>query len=489
MSAAEERIGKAAETPTIPGPEAYHMSSAQFRELGHQLVDYIADYHDTIGQHPVLSQVQPGDIAAQLPLTPPEHGDGLTTLLSDLDEIVVPGLTHWQSPNFHGYFSCNATGPSILGEFLSAGFGVNGMLWATSPAATEVETRMMDWMVDLCDLPKAFLSTGPGGGVILDSASSSTLTAIVAARYKAVGHRPAPELRAYTSTQAHSSVQKGMRVAGFSDDQLRVIETDDTYAMRADLLAEAIAADRAEGLTPFFVSATVGTTSSSALDPVPEIAEICGANESDTGIWLHVDAAYAGSAAVVPELRFVLAGLDQADSYVFNPHKWLLTNFDCSLFYVRSKAALNSALSIVPEYLRNEASESGQVVDYRDWQIPLGRRFRALKLWMVIRWYGAEGLRAFIRAHVELGQELSAWIDADDRFERTTPTPLSTLCFVHVDGNDKTQQILEKINADGTHLLTHTLLDDRYTIRVAIGSVHTARQHIEQLWADITALA
>lgn len=471
-------------SPAIPGPDAYHMTGDEFRELGHQLVDFIADYHDNVGDHPVLSQVQPGDVAAQLPRTPPEHGDGLATLLDDLNQIVVPGLTHWQSPNFHGYFSCNATGPSILGEFLSAGFGVNGMLWATSPAVTEIETRVMDWMVDLCDLPKAFHSSGTGGGVILDSASSSTLTAMVAARHRTVGHRPAPELRAYTSSQAHSSVQKGMRVAGFSDDQLRVIDTDETFAMRADLLAEAIAADKAAGHVPFFVSATVGTTSSSALDPVPAIAEVCGDD-----IWLHVDAAYAGSASVVPELRFVNEGLDQADSYVFNPHKWLLTNFDCSLFYVRSRASLNDALSIVPEYLRNEASESGQVIDYRDWQIPLGRRFRALKLWMVIRWYGAEGLRAFIRAHVELGQELSVWIDADHRFERLTPTPLSTLCFAHVDGDDKTREILEKINADGNHLLTQTLLDGRYTIRVAIGSVRTAREHIEHLWADITALA
>lgn len=342
----------------------------------------------------------------------------------------------------------------------------------------------MDWMVDLCDLPAQFQSGSDGGGVILDSASSALLTALVAARHRAVGHRPAAELRAYTSSQAHSSVQKGMRVAGFADDQLRIIDVDDEFAMDVDALAAAVARDRDAGLVPFFISATVGTTSSSALDPVPEMAAIAGDD-----IWLHVDAAYAGSAAVAPELRFVNHGLDQVDSYCFNPHKWLLTNFDCTAFWVASQASLNSALSIVPEYLRNEASESGQVIDYRDWQIPLGRRFRALKLWMVIRWYGAEGLRTYVREHVALGQELSQWVDDHPRFERLTPTPLSVVCFAHVDGDGKSQEILEKINADGRHHLTHTLLGGRYTMRVAIGSVRTAREHIESLWSDIDALS
>lgn len=457
------------------------MSGSEFRALGHELVDFIADYRDSLGEHPVMSAVAPGETAAKLPRVPPEHGQDLSTLVQDLNEIIVPGLTHWQSPNFFAYFPANASGPSVLGELLSAGFGVQGMLWATSPAATELETVMMDWLIDLCGLPKRFHSSGDGGGVMLDSASSAVLTSMVAARHRAVGHRPAPELRAYTSTQAHSSVLKGMRVAGFADEQLRSIEVDETFAMRADVLAEAMAADVAAGLVPFFVVATVGTTSSTAIDPIADIAAI----SQQHGAWFHVDAAYAGSAAVAPELRFVNAGLDQVDSYSFNPHKWLLTNFDAAAFWVADQHALTSSLAIVPEYLKNAATESGAVIDYRDWQIPLGRRFRALKLWLVIRWYGAEGLRAFVRDHVALGQELAGWVDEHPSFERLAPAPLSLVCFAHVDGDEKSRNIVDTINAEGTHYLTHTTLNGRYTIRVAIGSVTTDRSHVEALWSDI----
>lgn len=461
------------------------MSSDEFRAMGHELIDFIADYRDGIGEHPVLSQVEPGEVAAQISATPPEHGDGLRGLAEDLKTIIVPGLTHWQSPNFFAYFPANASGPSVLAEMLSAGFGVQGMLWATSPAATELETVMMDWLVDLCGLPKRFGSMSPGGGVLLDSASSAVLTAMVAARHRAVGHRPAPELRAYTSTQAHSSVLKGMRVAGFSDDQLRSIEVDDAFAMRADLLAEAMAQDVAAGFVPFFVVATVGTTSSTAIDPIAEIA----ATAVPHAAWVHVDAAFAGSAAVAPELRFVNDGLDAVDSYSFNPHKWLLTNFDCAAFWVADVPSLTSAMSIVPEYLKNAASESGSVIDYRDWMVPLGRRFRALKLWMVIRWYGAEGLRAFIRDHVSLGQQLSQWVDDHPSFERLAPTPLSLVCFAHIDGDDKTREMLETINAAGVHYVTHTTLNGRYTLRVAIGSTLTDDTHVQALWTDLLALA
>ena len=375
---------------SIPGADAYHMPSADFRALGHELIDFIADYHEGIESYPVLSQVEPGEVFGQISAVPPEHGDGLASLIDDMHNIILPGITHWQSPRFFGYFPANASAPSILGELLSSGLGVNGMLWATSPAATELETRVLDWLVDLCDLPDRFASGGSGGGVMLDSASSATLTAMVAARHRSVGHQPAPGLRAYTSSQAHSSVLKGMRVAGFADEQLRVISTDKDFAMDSNVLAAAMSEDAAAGLVPFFVVATAGTTSSSAFDPVVEIAKLAAAH----GAWLHVDSAYAGSAAVAPELRFVNEGIDQADSYSFNPHKWLLTNFDATAFWVADRQALTSALSIVPEYLKNEASDAGLVIDYRDWQIPLGRRFRALKLWMVIRWYGAEGLRA-----------------------------------------------------------------------------------------------
>lgn len=462
------------------------MSSDEFRALGHELIDFIADYRDSLAQHPVLSQVAPGEVAAQISAVPPEHGEDLSSLVDDLNNIVVPGLTHWQSPNFFAYFSANASLPAVLGELLSAGFGVQGMLWATSPAATELETVMMDWLVDLCGLPRRFHSSGEGGGVILDSASSAVLTAMVAARHRVVGHRPAPELRAYTSTQAHSSVLKGMRVAGFADDQLRSIDVDDRFAMRADLLAEAMAEDLEAGHVPFFVVGTVGTTSSTAIDPIPALAQLC----STHGAWLHVDAAFAGSAGVVPELRpSINAGLDQVDSYSFNPHKWLLTNFDAAAFWVADRQALTSSMAIVPEYLKNAATESGAVIDYRDWHIPLGRRFRALKLWLVIRWYGAEGLRAFIRGHVALARELEDWVREHPNFEVLAPTSFSLVCFAHVDGDERTRSIVESINAAGRHYVTHTTLNGRYTLRVAIGAVTTDRSHVEALWNDITALA
>ena len=474
------------DTPKIPAAADYHMSTDEFRALGHELIDFIADYRDNIGDYPVMSQAQPGEVAGQLPATPPEHGEDLANLTDDLRSIIAPGLTHWQSPNFFAYFPANASLPSVLGELVSAGFGVQGMLWATSPAATEVETVMMDWLIDLCGLPPRFHSSSDGGGAMLDSASSAVLTSMVAARHRAVGHRAAPELRAYTSTQAHSSVLKGMRVAGFADDQLRAIEVDETFAMRADLLAEAMAEDVAAGFIPFFVVATVGTTSSTAIDPVADVARIA----SEHGAWTHIDAAFAGSAAVAPELRpLVNDGLDLVDSYSFNPHKWLLTNFDAAAFWVADQAALTSALSIVPEYLRNAATDSGAVIDYRDWMVPLGRRFRALKLWMVIRWYGAEGLRAFVREHVAIAQELSQWVDDHPSFERLTPTPFSLVCLAHVDGDDATRSIIEKINAGGEHYVTHTTLNGRYTLRVAIGSTLTDRSHVEALWSDIQALA
>jgi len=461
------------------------MTTDQFRTLGHELIDFIADYRDNIADYPVLSQVEPGEIAGQLNATPPEHGEDLSGLVEDLRSMIAPGLTHWQSPNFFAYFSANASLPSVLGELVSAGFGVQGMLWATSPAATEVETVMMDWLVDLCGLPGGFHSSSNGGGVMLDSASSAVLTSMVAARYRAVGHRSAPELRAYTSNQAHSSVLKGMRVAGFADEQLRSIDVDAEFAMRSDLLAEAMTQDVADGYVPFFVVGTVGTTSSTAIDPIAEIATIA----TEHGAWIHVDAAFAGSAAVAPELRaLVNSGLEAVDSYSFNPHKWLLTNFDAAAYWVADQYSLTSAMAIVPEYLKNAATESGQVIDYRDWMVPLGRRFRALKLWMVIRWYGAEGLRAFVRDHVAIAQELSGWVDEHSSFERLSPTPFSLVCFAHLEGDDRTQEIVEAINAAGTHYVTHTVLNGRYTLRVAIGSVTTDRTHVEALWRDIVAL-
>jgi aromatic-L-amino-acid/L-tryptophan decarboxylase len=345
----------------------------EFRRHGRQVIDLIADYMEDIESRPVLSQVEPGWVRAQLPAHPPEQPEPFSDLLADVERIVLPGLTHWQHPSFFAYFPANASGPSILGELLSAGLGVQGMLWATSPAATELETHVLDWLRELLDLPERFASDGAGGGVIADSASSAVLCALLAARERATGgdsnHRGVDRpMTVYASAHAHSSVEKAVRIAGLGSSQLRLIDVDAAQALRPAALEARIVDDLAAGATPVMVVATVGTTSSAAIDPVAAIAEICRSH----GIWLHVDAAYAGPAAVCPELRGMHEGVAQADSYACNPHKWLLTNFDCTAFYVADRAALVGALSVLPEYLRNAATESGAVIDYRDWQIPLG---------------------------------------------------------------------------------------------------------------------
>ncbi len=478
---------------TEQDPRSFHMTPDEFRRRGGEVIEWIARYMEQVEDYPVRSPAAPGDVRAQLPPRPPEQPEPFDAVMADLDRIVMPGVTHWQSPNFFAYFPANTSGPSILGELLSAGLGVQGMLWATSPACTELETHVLDWVIDLLGLPERFRSAGvgsgregaSGGGVIQDSASSATLCALLAARHRAAPDNGLGGLVAYTSTQAHSSVEKGARVAGLPADRLRSIAVDDAFAMRPDDLAAAVDADVAAGLRPFFVCASVGTTSSTALDPVPAIAEVCERH----GLWLHVDAAMAGSAAVAPELRFVNEGLEQADSYAFNPHKWLFTNFDCDCFYVADRSALIEALSVLPEYLRNAASDTGAVIDYRDWQVPLGRRFRALKLWMVIRHYGAEGLRHHVRRHVELTRELVGWIEADDRFELAAPAPLNLVCFRHVGGDEVNQRLLDTLNASGALYLTHTRLDGRLTLRLSIGQTHTERHHVVAAWERITALA
>jgi aromatic-L-amino-acid decarboxylase len=378
----------------------------------------------------------------------------------------------------------------VLGELVSAGLGVQGMLWTSSPACTELETHVLDWLVGMLGLPERFRSTATGGGVIQDTASSASLCALIAARERATGfasneHGVRGTLTAYASAQAHSSIEKAAGVAGIGRRNLRLIEVDERFALRPDALARAIAADRAAGHTPFFVCATVGTTGSTAIDPVPAIAEICRRE----GLWLHVDAALAGNAAVCAELRFVNAGLEHADSYCVNPHKWLLTNFDLDCLYVADRRALTGALGVLPEYLRNEATASGAVIDYRDWQIPLGRRFRALKLWFVIRHYGVAGLRAHIRRHVALARELEAWLRADPRCVLAAPVPLNLVCFRLTAGDAATQRLLDQVNASGKAFLTHTRLDGRLVIRVAIGGTRTERQHVEALWALIHEFA
>ena len=465
---------------------SYHMSPEDFRRHGHQVIDWIADYLQRIETFPVLSRAEPGQIRASLPPHAPEAGEPFANLLADIDRLILPGVTHWQSPNFYAYFPCNASGPAILGDLLSSGLGLQGMLWATSPACTELESHVLDWLAEMLALPQRFLSTSSGGGVIQDTASSASLCALLAARERANKFLSNEQgcdgsLVAYTSSQAHSSIEKAVRIAGIGSENLRLIEVDAQFAMRPEALAAQIEKDRSAGKLPFFVCATVGTTSSNGLDPVTAIGEICQANS----LWLHVDAAMSGTAALCPEFRFIHNGLQLADSYCFNPHKWMFTNFDCNCFYVADRKALIQALSVLPEYLRNKASETGAVIDYRDWQIPLGRRFRSLKLWFVIRHYGVEGLRHHVREHIRLAQEFAKWVQADSRFELAAPVPLNLACFRLKSGDAANQQLMDRLNQSGDLYLTHTRLNDRLTLRLCVGQANTERRHVVKAWQRI----
>jgi aromatic-L-amino-acid decarboxylase len=469
----------------VPGSAAILaiMTPQEFRRNGHAVIDWIARYLEGVEQYPVLSRVRPGEVRGRLPPHPPEDGEPFDAVLRDLDEVILPGITHWQSPNFFAYFPANASPPAILGDLLSSGLGVQGMLWATSPACTELETLVLDWLVAMLGLPERFKSTTAGGGVIQDTASGATLCALLAARERATGFETNRRgvdrvLTAYASSQAHSSVEKAAGIAGIGRDNLRLIEVDDGYAMRPEALERAIAGDRAAGRTPCLVVATVGTTSSTAIDPVRPIGEICRRH----GLWLHVDAAHAGSAALCPELRWIHDGLELADSYCVNPHKWMLTNFDCDCFYVADRGALIRTLSVLPEYLRNQATESGAVFDYRDWHVPLGRRFRALKLWCVIRHYGVSRLREHIREHVRLAREFASWVEAEQDFVLAAPVPLNLVCFRLVAGDAANRRLLDEVNASGRLYLTHTKLADRMVLRLAVGGTYTARRHVEQAW-------
>ncbi len=468
----------------------YHLEADEFRRLGHQLIDWIADYQQKVETLPVLSQVKPGQVRSLLPAAAPEQGESWGRIMADVNRIIMPGITHWQSPNFFAYFPANSSGPAVLGDLLSAGLGVQGMLWTTSPACTELETHIMDWLVDMLGLPAHFKSSQSGGGVIQDSASSAALCALLAGRERATqfsgnekGLR-AP-LTVYASSQTHSSIEKGVKIAGLGKENLRLIPVDDHFAMRPDLLAAQIARDRKEGFLPCFVCATVGTTSSNAIDPLPAIGSIC----RQEGVWLHVDAAMAGAAAVCPEFRNLQEGLELADSYCFNPHKWLFTNFDCDCFFVRDRAALIQTLSILPEYLRNQATESGAVIDYRDWQIPLGRRFRSLKLWFVLRHYGVEGLRFHVHQHVDLARQFADWVAASEHFELAAPRPLNLVCFRHKGGDEINRRIQERLNQSGALFLSHTVLNGRHTLRLCVGQTHTALNHVQKAWELIQAAA
>ena len=455
------------------------MTPDEFRAAGHELIDWIAEYHERVGELPVLSQVEPGDVRRRLAAHPPTAPESFAAIMADVNGPILDGLTHWQSPNFYAFFPANAALSSVLGDLLSSGLGVNGFSWATSPAVTELETLMLDWMVELLDLPGHFV----GNGVIQDSASSATLCAILAARTRAAA--PLDRLVAYCTAQSHSSVEKGLRVAGVAVEQLHVIAHDEDFAMRPDALALAIEADVAAGLVPFFLCANAGSTSSEAFDPVVSLAPICAA----AGVWLHVDGAMCGVAALCPELRWVNDGLELVDSYSTNGHKWMGVGFDCSFFWVRDRTPLLAALSILPEYLRTAQAEAGAVIDYRDWQVPLGRRFRSLKVWFLLRLDGVDSIAAMIRNHIEWAAEFESWVRADERFEVVAPRSMNLVCLAHRDGDEVTKALVEAVNASGRAQVTPTVLDGRYALRFCVGSHLTERHHVEAAWQLISDLA
>jgi aromatic-L-amino-acid decarboxylase len=468
----------------------YHMTPGQFRAEGKKIIDWIADYYEQVEQLPVLSQVKPGEVIASLPMHPPQTGETIDAMIDDLNSKIMPGITHWQSPNFYAFFPSNTSFPSILGDLVSSGLGVQGMIWATSPAATELETRVLDWLAEMMGMPEKFRSTGTGGGVIQDTASTSALTAVIAARERATnfgsnekGARQ--QLVAYVSTQTHSSLEKAIKMAGIGTANLRLIGVDKTFAMRPDLLQQQINTDREAGLQPFFVCASIGTTSSNAVDPVQAVAEIA----RKENCWLHIDAAMAGTAMLCPEFRHHMKGVELADSFCFNPHKWMFTNFDCDVFWVGNRKELINTFSILPEYLRNKATDSGEVFDYRDWHVQLGRRFRSLKLWFVIRHYGIEGLQFHIRKHIEMAKEFASWVQASADFEILVEPPFNLVCFLHKEGDEFNMKLMNTINESGKIYFSHTKLNNQVVLRMSIGQTHTERQHVEQAWKLIEETA
>lgn len=468
----------------------YHMTPEQFRSEGKKMIDWIADYYENIEKYPVLSQVKPDEIKEKLPENPPQKGESFDEIMQDVNEKIMPGITHWQSPDFFAYFPANTSFPSILGDLASSGLGVQGMIWATSPAATELETRVLDWLAEMMDMPGKFRSTSAGGGVIQDTASTSALTAVIAARERATKFESnktgvRQNLVAYVSTQTHTSLEKAIKMAGIGKDNLRAIEVDEKFAMQPDLLEKQIQQDKKNGLQPFFVCATIGTTSSNAMDPVREIGEICRRENC----WLHVDAAMSGTAMLCPEFRYLNNGVEFADSYCFNPHKWMFTNFDCDVFWVANRNELIHTFSILPEYLKNKATESGAVFDYRDWHVQLGRRFRSLKLWFVIRHYGVEGLQHHIRKHVEIAQKFASWIQNSDDFELAVEPPLNLVCFRHKAGDDFNLMLMNEINEQGKIFFTHTKLNNQIVLRMSIGQTNTEEKHVEKAWKIIVDTA
>jgi aromatic-L-amino-acid decarboxylase len=462
------------------------MNPEEFRRLGHQVIDWIADYRQRVETLPVRSALAPGAVRRQLPAEPPASAEPFATIFRDLDEIIVPGLSHWQHPSFYGYFPSNSELASVLGDYLSTGLGVLGLSWQSSPALTELEEVVTDWMRQMVGLSDAW------SGVIQDAASTSTLVALICARERASdfalargGLQSLPKpLMIYVSAHSHSSVEKAALLAGFGRDNIHTVAADGEYAMKADALAEAVRRDRQAGFEPCAVVATVGTTATTALDPLEAITGVAQAEN----LWVHVDAAMAGSAMILPECRWMWQGIEAADSLVFNPHKWLGAAFDCSLYYVRDPQHLVRVMSTTPSYLRSGVDN--QVRNLRDWGIPLGRRFRALKLWLLIREQGVEGLQQRLRRDLEHARWLESAVKADAAWRVVAPVPLQTVCVRHeppgLEGDsldEHTQGWCERVNASGGAYLTPAMLDGRWMVRVALGGLTTERRHVEALWA------
>ncbi len=470
------------------------MNSEQFRKYGHEMVDWMADYLENIREYPVRSQAKPGEIFKQLPDAPPAQGEPYEQIFADFQQIILPGMTHWQSPNFFAYFPANGSYPSLLAEMLTASMGAQCMIWETSPAAAELEEKCMNWLRDMCGLPASWT------GVIQDTASTATLTALLSARERASnfgvnrkGFSGQEKYRIYCSSETHSSIEKGVKIAGMGAENLVRIPVDEKLAMRADALQAAIEADLAAGFFPLAVVASLGTTSTTAMDPLAEIGPICAAHN----IWLHVDAAYAGTAFLLPEQRHWLRGIEAADSYVFNPHKWMFTHFDCSAYFVRDPDLLVNTFSILPEYLKT--GTLGQVNDYRDWGIPLGRRFRALKLWFVIRSYGVEALQARLREHIAIAEELEGWIEDHPDFELMAPRSLNLVCFRCVARHSEVPHkadldafnasLMKRLNDSGKLYLTHTKIGGKYAIRMVTANTRLTREDVVEAWKRICETA
>jgi len=468
------------------------MTQSEFRKAAHDLVDWMADYMENVSKYPVKPRISPGDIKKQLPDSPPAGGQPFAHIFGDFENIILPGMTHWQHPQFFAYFPTGASGPSILADMLSSAIGAQCMIWLTSPAAEELEERTMEWIRDMLGLPGDFT------GVIQDSSSSATLVSLLTARethshfdINKRGFDGSEKFRVYTSTQAHSSVDKAVKIAGLGIDNLVKIEVDENFKMKPEVLHEAIEKDVASGLVPLCVVSTVGTTSSTAIDPIKHIGKIC----KDYHCWHHIDASYSGAALLLPEMRWMSEGVELADSFVFNPHKWMLTNFDCSTYFVKDKKALTNTFSILPEYLKTP--EDKLVNNYRDWGIPLGRRFRSLKLWFVIKYYGVEGIQKIIRDHIEIGQWVKTQVEQSDDFELLAPVPLNLICFRYrpkgVDDKEKlnkiNEELLEGLNRTGEILLTQTKLNDQYTLRFVSGNNHTSLDEVKKGWEKIVTHA